>query len=116
MDVNYAPYYNIHMHEQVQLSLIFIGVITGVISSAYLYQSSQIFINLLRKPLQLISAGMLTITSGVLLAAFISFESQFGVTFFFYSIPISALFYILYIVGSVLILAGARQFVYQQVK
>ena len=101
------------MNQQLQLVLIFIAVITGVLAAGYLYQSADIFVNLLRKPLRLISSGMLVITGGVLLAAFISYEAQLGVAFFFYNIPISAFFYVLYIAGSVLILLGARQFTYR---
>lgn len=116
MDGRYAAYYNVPMNEKFQLTLIFVAAICGVVSAAYLYQSADIFVNLLRKPLRLISGGMFVITIGVLLAAFISYESQFGLAFFFYSIPISAFFYILYIIGSVLILLGARQFAYRPVK
>ncbi len=113
MDAKYEAYYNISMNQQLQLMLIFVAVICGVVSAAYLYQSADIFVNILRKPLRLISSGMLVITAGVLLAAFISFESQIGRVFFFYNVPISAFFYVLYIIGSVLILLGARQFTYR---
>jgi C4-dicarboxylate transporter len=104
------------MNQQIQLVLIFIAVICGMVSAGYLYQSADIFVNLLRKPLRLISSGMLVITAGVLLAAFISYESQLGVVYLVYGVPISAFFYVFYIIGSVLILLGARQFTYHPVK
>ena len=99
------------MANQIQLILIFLAVITGVVSAVYFYQSAGIFMKLLRKPLRLISGGMFIITLGVLLAAFISYEAQLGYTFLSYGIlPISTYFYILYIIGSIMIALGARQF------
>ncbi len=98
------------MAEKIQLILIFVAVICGVLSATYFYLSAGIFMNLLRKPLQLISSGMFLIAIGVLLAAFISYEAQFGISLLFYDIPLSALFYILYIIGSITIAMGARQF------
>ncbi len=117
MDAKLAPYYNrTTMTEKFQLILTFSAVIMGVLAAAYLYQSADIFVNLLRKPLHLISSGMFIITIGVLLAAFISYEGSQGIMFLFYGVPISALFYILYIIGSILIFLGARQFSYKPVK
>lgn len=98
------------MSNEIQLILIFVAVICGVLSTAYFYLSAGIFMNLLRKPLQLISSGMFLIALGVLLAAFISYEAQLGVTVIFYGIPASAFFYILYIIGSITIAIGARHF------
>ena len=66
---------------------------------------------LLRRPLRLISSGMFIVTLGVLLAAFISYEAQYGYTFVSYGVPISVFFYILYIIGSVMIALGARRLV-----
>ncbi len=98
------------MAQQIQLILIFVAVITGVLSATYFYLSAGIFMNLLRRPLHLISSGMFLIAIGVLLAAFISYEAQFGITILFYGIPLSVFFYILYIIGSITIALGARQF------
>ena len=99
------------MANQIQLVLIFVAVICGVVSAVYFYQSAGVFIKLLRKPLRLISGGMFIITLGVLLAAFISYESQIGYQFVSYGIvPVSTYFYILYIIGSIMIGIGARQF------
>lgn len=104
------------MPEKLQLVLTFGAVIIGVLTAAYLYQSADIFVNLLRKPLHYISLGMFIITIGVLLAAFISYEAQFGIVFVIGRVPIAALFYILYIIGSILIFIGARKFSYRPVK
>ena len=98
------------MSEKIQLILIFVAVICGVVSATYFYLSAGIFMNLLRRPLRLISSGMFMIAIGVLLAAFISYESQFGLIFLLFGVPISAVFYVLYIIGSVMIAMGARQF------
>ena len=98
------------MAEKIQLILIFVAVICGVLSAAYFYLSAGIFMKLLRKPLQLISSGMFLIALGVLLAAFISYEAQQGVNVVVYGIPLSVFFYILYIIGSITIAFGARQF------
>ncbi len=98
------------MAQQIQLVLIFIAVITGVLSATYFYVSAGIFMNLLKRPLRLISSGMFLIALGVLLAAFISYESGLGVTVILFGIPASAFFYILYIIGSITIAFGARQF------
>ena len=99
------------MADQLQLILVFVAVICGVVSAVYFYQSAGIFVSALKKPLRLISSGMFIITLGVLLAAFISYESQLGYSFVSYGfLPISVYFYILYIIGSIMIGIGAHQF------
>lgn len=98
------------MAQQLQLILIFAAVITGVVSATYFYTSAGIFMNLLRKPLRLISSGMFLIAIGVLLAAFISYESGQGIDFYIGGVPLSVFFYIFYIIGSIVIAVGARQF------
>jgi len=98
------------MSNQIQLVLIFIAVICGVLSATYFYSSAGIFLNMLRRPLRLISAGMFLIALGVLLAAFISYEYQYGYAFYSYGISISAFFYVFYIIGSIMIAFGAHQF------
>jgi membrane protein implicated in regulation of membrane protease activity len=52
----------------------------------------------------------MTIAAGVLLAAFLSFEGQLGVSLVYFGIPLQVVFFLLYIVGSILIFFGARQF------
>ena len=98
------------MTNQLELILIFLAVIIGVVSAAYLYVSAGIFMDLLKRPLKLISGGMLVIAIGVLLAAFISYESNLGVSVSLYGLPLQAAFYLLYIIGSILIVLGARKF------
>lgn len=98
------------MADKIQLILIFVAVICGVVSATYFYSSAGIFMNLLRRPLRLISSGMFLISLGVLLAAFISYESRLGIQFYISGVPLSAFFYILYIIGSIVIAIGARQF------
>jgi MFS family permease len=98
------------MINQLELVLIFGAVIIGVISAGYFYTTSGIFNDLLKKPLKIIASGMFIIAIGVLLAAFISFEAEQGITVLVYGIPLSAAFYITYIIGSVMIAIGARHF------
>lgn len=101
----------ISLADRLELIFIFFSVICGIISATYFYQSTEIFTNLLKKPLRIISSGMIVMSIGVLLAAFISYESKAGLRFTFYGVPFEAFFYVLYIVGSILILLGARKLV-----
>lgn len=94
-----------------QLVLIFVSVLGGVVAAVYFYLSTDIFMNLLKRPLRLISSGMIIMTLGVMLAAVVSFEAKSGVVLVFYGLPIDVIFYVSYIVGSFMILLGARQFV-----
>lgn len=98
------------MTNKLQLILIFVAVICGVLSATYFYLSAGIFMNVLRKQLRLISTGVFFIAAGVLLAAFISYEASLGVTIIFFGVPLSVFFYLFYIVGSITIALGARQF------
>ena len=98
------------MTEKYELILIFVAVIVGVVSAAYFYVTAGIFMDLLKRPLKLISSGMFVIAIGVLLAAFISYESSIGFSAYLYGIPLQAAFYVLYIIGSVMIALGARRF------
>ncbi len=100
------------MADHIELILVFLAVIIGVVTAAYFYISAGAFghLNLLRDSLKLISSGMFIIAIGVLIGAFISFEAKQGFDLFFYDIPLQAFFYLLYIIGSVLILFGARKF------
>jgi hypothetical protein len=99
------------MPYQVELGFIFFSILCGILSALYLYQSADIFVALLKRPLKFIAAGIMTIAAGVLLAAFISLETQTGHTLIYLGIPLQALFFVLYIIGSIFIFLGARQFV-----
>jgi hypothetical protein len=103
------------MYPQIELILIFVSVIIGVVSAAYFYISANVFanLNMLERPLKLISSGMFVIAIGVLLAAFISYEAEQGFDLFFYGLPLQIFFYVLYIIGSLMILLGARKFTYR---
>lgn len=67
------------VQDRAELVLIFVAVICGVVSASYFYLSTDIFINLLQKPLKYIASGMFIISLGVLMAAFISYESKQGI-------------------------------------
>ncbi|MDQ2932916.1 MAG: hypothetical protein M3Q80_00855, partial [bacterium] len=84
---------------------------------AYFYLSSNVFDHLrkLQRPLKLISAGMFIIALGVLLAAFISYGEQLGFELYFAQLPLEVYFYIMYIIGSLMIFFGSRQFIYKPV-
>lgn len=101
------------MSDTLGLVLIFTAVIVGVVSAAYFYLSAGIFMDMLKRPLKLISSGMFVIAIGVLLAAFISYEGDHGYVLIFYNVPLSAYFYILYIIGSLMIALGARRFTHK---
>lgn len=100
--------------DKFELILTFFAVICGVLSAAYFYDSTDIFVNILKKPLRSISIGMFVIAIGVLLAAVMTYESKFGVnTLTFLGIQLQVFFYSLYIVGSAFIFVGARKFAYR---
>lgn len=96
--------------QNFQLVLVLASLIIGMISALYFYESTGIFVNLLKKPLKLISSGMILISFGILLAVFISFYQNQGYSILLYNIPISAFFFLMYIIGSIMIFIGARQF------
>ena len=95
---------------EIQAVMIFSAVIVGVVSAGYLYQSVSPFLTALRKAMRLIAFGMLLITFGVLTAASIIFNPELGYPLSPYTNALSALFYLLFIAGSILILLGGRQF------
>ncbi len=103
------------MTAQYELIFIFFSVIVGVISAAYFYISTGTFehLHLLQRPIKWIAGGIFLIALGVLTAAFISYEEQQGFQLYFYELPLQVLFYIIYIIGSLAILFGARQFTYR---
>lgn len=93
-----------------ELVLILFSLIVGMLSALYFYQSSDIFTSLLQKPLKYISTGVIMIMLGIFLAVFIAFEHSIGYIVYIYTIPLNAVFFLLYIFGSVFIFLGARQF------
>ena len=99
--------------DRFQLIMIFSSVIIGVISAAYFYLSTDIFMDLLKRPLRIIATGMIIMTIDVLLAAFITYEQSRGIAFSFYGLPLQAIFLAFYIIGSVLIGVGARRFTHR---
>ncbi len=101
------------MTHQLELALIVIAVLFGLASATYFYLEAGIFMKSLQKQLRLIAVGMFIISLGVLLSAFISYESYLGVQTFFYNLPATAFFYWLYILGSIFIGFGARQFTHK---
>jgi len=98
--------------DQYELILIFVSVIVGVVTAAYFYMTSEDFpkLRLFQSSLKYIATGMFIIALGVLLAAFINYEAKVGFDLFLYGVPLQAFFYVLYIIGSILILIGARKF------
>lgn len=103
---------------QIQGIMIYSSVLCGVLSAGYMYQSViDIFMPGLRKALRLIALGLVCFTFGVLLAAFIIFSPELGVSIDPHYINIlSAGFYMLYIIGSILVIMGARRFALRPAK
>lgn len=98
------------MNDNIQYILVLISLIIGIISAVYFYESTGIFVNLLQKPLRLISSGMIVISFGILLSVFISFYQNLGYSIAIMNVPISVLFFLMYLIGSLMIFSGARQF------
>ncbi len=98
------------LNNTLELVLILFSLIVGMLSALYFYQSSDIFTAILQKPLKYISTGVIMIMLGIFLAVFISFEYSIGNAVYVYAIPLNALFFLLYIIGSIFIFMGARQF------
>ena len=86
-------------------------VLVSAVSIAYFYFSTDIFTDILKKPLKMISAGMFTIDLGVVLVAIIAYESGQGVDMGnFIGIPVSMYFYALFFIGSFMVIFGSRKF------
>jgi hypothetical protein len=98
------------MTDKLELILVFAAVLTGVLSAAYFYLETGIFMKMLQRPLKLIAFGMFIISIGVLLSAYISYTARQGVTVELVGVPLSAAFYWLYLLGSILIAFGASNF------
>lgn len=106
------------MVSQFELIFIFSSVIIGVLSAAYFYVSAGVFDHLhtLRHSLKWIAAGMFIIAIGILMAAFISYEAKLGFELIFYGFSLQVFFYMIYILGSLMVLIGARQFTHRSHK
>ncbi len=98
-----------------ELVLILFSLIVGLLSALYFYQSTDIFTSILQRPLKYISTGVIMIILGIFLAVFIAFEQSIGRAVFIYTVPLEVLFFLLYIVGSIFIFMGARQFSHKPV-
>ena len=98
------------MPDSIKTILILSGVVVAAFSIAYLYFSANIFVDILKRPIRLISWGMLLIDFGVLLVTVISYEASQGRDLSLFNISLSVYFYVLYLVGSILVVWGARQF------
>lgn len=98
------------MNNPFELALVLFAMIVGLLSAVYFYQSTDIFVSVLQKPLKYISTGVIMIILGIFLAVFISYEYNMGNIVYLYTLPLNLFFFILYIVGSILIFIGARKF------
>jgi len=98
------------MDSDIKLVAVISAVIIAAFSIAYLYFSADIFVNVLRKPLRLISWGMYCLDFGVLLVTIVSYEAANGHYLSLAGIQLGVFFYLFYVVGSVLIILGAREF------
>lgn len=99
------------MADTFELILILVSLIIGMLSALYFYESTGIFTGLLQKPLKYISTGFIMIMFGVLIAVFILYQEKLNrVIYLFDFLPLQALFFLLYIFGSIFIYMGARQF------
>lgn len=93
-----------------ELILVLSSLIIGMLSALYFYQSIDIFTDLLKRPLKYISIGFIMIMFGVLLAVFILYQDKFNRTIHILGMPAEIIFFTLYIVGSIMIFIGSRQF------
>jgi hypothetical protein len=101
--------------RNLEFILILLALIVGMVSAGYFYEETNVFTATLKRPLKTIASGMILISFGILLAVFISYFQNQGYAVTLYNIPIASVFYILYIIGSILIFVGARSFVYKPV-
>jgi hypothetical protein len=97
----------------VQLILIILTVLVGGGAIIYFYFSADIFTDILKRPLKMISVGMFAIDLGVIMVALIAYESSNGVSIGFLGIPLSTFFYVLYFLGSLTVILGSRKFTHR---
>jgi len=102
------------MSALTQQILIILTVIVGGAAISYFYFSVDIFMSILKKPLKMISAGMLAINIGVALVVFLAFNGTSDVGL--HGLPLSSLFYILYFAGSIMVIYGSRQFTHRSTR
>lgn len=98
------------MNPELKLILVIAAVILAAFAIAYLYFSANIFVNLLKRPIKLISWGMLCLDVGVLLVTLFSYEAIIGNEIRIFGYSLAVFFYVFYVAGSVLVVLGARQF------
>jgi uncharacterized membrane protein len=101
------------MIDFIQPILIILAVLIGGGAIVYFYFSADIFMDILKRPLKMISVGMLAIDIGIVLIAFTAYESIQGVNIDFFGVPLSACFYVLYFLGSAMVIFGSRKFTRQ---
>jgi hypothetical protein len=98
------------MTEYIQPILIICAVLIGAASVSYFYFSTDVFTNILKRPLKMISGGMFAIDLGVILVAYIAYQQSQGRDVEMYGIPLSTLFYALFFLGSLMVIFGSRKF------
>jgi len=99
------------MSNFIQPILIVTVILVAAVSIAYFYFSTDIFTDILKKPLKMISAGMFVIDLGVVLVAVIAYEASQGTDLGnFLGIPASFYFYALFFIGSFMVIFGSRKF------
>ena len=99
-----------HMMDYIQPILIILAVLIGTASIFYFYFSTDIFSSILKLPLKLISGGMLAIDIGVILVGLMAYETSKGVNMSVLGLPLSTCFYVLYFLGSFLVIFGSSKF------
>lgn len=104
------------MGEQATMVLIIIVTSAVAVSIGYLYLSANIFVNVLKRPIRLVSLGMFLIDLGVLLVGVVSYQTYKGVDLTFLGISLGQYFYILYVAGSIFVILGARQFSHRPIE
>lgn len=101
------------MYDTIRLIFIILALLIGGGAIVYFYFSADIFTDILKKPLKIISVGMLAIDLSVVMVVFISYESSRGVDIAFFGIPLSMAFYVLYFIGAITIIFGSRKFTHR---
>ena len=98
------------MLDLIQPILIILAVIIGGGALAYFYFSVDIFTNILKLPLRMISIGMIVINIGVILILYLAYQASAGMETKIFGFSISSCFYVLYFIGSVMVILGSRKF------
>ncbi|MDE1975008.1 MAG: hypothetical protein KGI49_00655 [Patescibacteria group bacterium] len=98
------------MGDYTKIILLIIVAFIGAGAIAYFYMSADIFADVLKRPLRIVSMGMLSIDIGVLAVALVTYQSITGGSLAVYGVPLSWSFYIFYGLGSALIIAGSSKF------